>query len=120
MNSRSAAFGIGVAAIMALAGSPALAKSVWQKPIVLQCEMAPGADCNLEASCPADMPFVATGGGGMPKIEPEDHSIAMTMNLPIKKGTWRVRWRNLSSDKAAKAKAVVRIKCSDSAAEAGW
>ena len=120
MHNRPAALGFAIATLLLLASDPASAKSIWQKPIVLQCEMGPGADCNLEATCPEDMPFVATGAGGMPKIEPEDHSIAMTMNLPIKQGKWRVRWRNLSRDKTAKAKAVVRIKCSDSAAEAGW
>ena len=44
----------------------------------------------------------------------------MAMNLPIKKDAWRVRWRNLSFNKSAKAKALVRIKCPDTAAEAGW
>lgn len=110
----------GLTGMALLSHHPAAAISAWQKPTALQCDMAPGADCNLEVSCPADMPFVTTGGGGIPAIEPADHSVAMTMNLPIKEDTWRVRWRNLSSDQTAKAKVVVRVKCSDNAAEAGW
>ncbi len=114
------AAGLGVFVLTLHPTDPASAGSTWQNPAVLMCDMAPGADCNLEARCPVDKPFVVAGGGGLPKIEPPEHSIAMTMNLPIKKDTWRVRWRNLSEDKSAKAKAVVRVKCSDSAAEAGW
>lgn len=98
----------------------AFAKSAWQKPTVVECNMGPGADCNVEVSCPADMPYLVVGGGGIPKIEPAGHSIAMTMNLPIKKDTWRVRWRNLSADQTATGKFAVRVKCSDTAAEAGW
>ena len=98
----------------------AFAKSAWQKPTVVECKLEPGADCNVEVSCPADMPYLMVGGGGIRKIEPAGHTVAMTMNLPIKKNTWRVRWRNLSADKAAAGKFAVRVKCSDSAAEAGW
>lgn len=95
------------------------AKSAWQKPVVRDCALAPSGECNLEAGCPADMPFVVTGGGGMPAAEPADHAVAMTMNLPISEQTWRVRWRNMSSSAAAKVKVAVRVRCSDDAAEAG-
>jgi len=120
MNRYFGATLLGLACAALLSTPPALAKSAWQKPAAQQCDMAPGADCNLEVSCPSDMPYVATSGGGIPAIEPADHSVAMTMNLPIKQGTWRVRWRNMSSDQSVKAKMVVRVKCSDTAAEAGW
>lgn len=96
----------------------AIASSSWQPPVVQECEMSPGSDCNVEAACPADMPFIVTGGGGIP-MAPEDHSVAMTMNLPVSNGTWRVRWRNVGSGDAA-IKVAVRIKCASEAAEAGW
>ena len=85
-----------------------------------QCTLAPGADCNVEATCPAEMPYVVAGGGGIPAIEPADHRVAMTMNLPVTQGSWRVRWRNLSDEQAVTGKFAVRVKCSDTAAEAGW
>jgi hypothetical protein len=100
--------------------SAAVAKSAWQDPVVKSCVLAPSADCNVEAQCPANMPYVVSGGGGMPSAEPTDHAVAMTMNLPVAQDTWRVRWRNLSGDEAAKVKVAVRIRCSDTAAEAGW
>ncbi len=107
-------------ALIVLAPLAADANSAWQKPTAQQCDLAPGAECNLEVSCPAEMPYVAAGGGGMPAAEPANHSVAMTMNLPISKQTWRVRWKNLASDGSAKVKVAVRVKCSDNAAEAGW
>ena len=106
--------------LIALTPASAEAGSAWQKPQVEQCEVAPGAECNLEVSCPAEMPYIAAGGGGMPAADPSNHGVAMTMNLPISENTWRVRWKNLSPDIAAKVKVAVRVKCSDNAAEAGW
>jgi len=96
------------------------AKSSWQEPTVKICNLGPSVDCNIEAKCPADMPYIVTGAGGLPMTDPSNHSLAMTMNSPTRKDTWRVRWRNLSSDQTVKVKALVRIKCSDSATEAGW
>jgi hypothetical protein len=96
------------------------AKSMWQKPQVEQCELAPGGECNLEVSCPSEMPYVVGGGGGMPAADPANHSVAMTMNLPINENTWCVRWKNLNSMDVANVKVAVRVKCSDDAGEAGW
>ncbi len=110
----------GLAIMLSPFCASAQAASAWQPPTVMECSLAPGGECNVEAACPADMPFVAAGGGGMPKAEPANHAVAMTMNLPISENKWRVRWRNLSADVTASIKAAVRIKCSDSAAEAGW
>ncbi len=100
--------------------SPAQAQSQWQPPTALECTLGPGADCNIEAECPADAPYVVAGGGGLPKADPADHTVAMTMNLPISENKWRVRWRNMSGTDEAAIKGVVRIKCSPSKAEAGW
>ncbi len=96
------------------------AESAWQKPEVKQCDMGPGDECNLEVTCPADKPYVSSGGGGMPSAEPKVNSVGITMNLPVSENTWRVRWKNLSPDQSAQAKVAVRVKCSDDAAEAGW
>jgi hypothetical protein len=106
--------------LVALTPVTADAKSTWQKPQVEQCELAPGGECNLEVSCPSEMPYVVGGGGGMPAADPANHSVAMTMNLPINENTWRVRWKNLASVEVAKVKVAVRVKCSDDAGEAGW
>lgn len=103
-----------------LASTTAHASSKWQKPTLTDCELGPGQVCNVEVACPAEAPFVAAGGGGFPKAEPKDNSVAMTMNLPISNGQWRVRWRNLSGTQSAKIKTAVRVKCSDRAEEAGW
>lgn len=96
------------------------AESVWQKPQVEQCDLGPGGECNLEVTCPSDMPYVVGGGGGMPAADPANHSVAMTMNLPVSENTWRVRWKNLSPAEGAAVKVAVRVKCSNDAAEAGW
>lgn len=96
-----------------------LAGMAWQPPVVQQCTLGPGEDCNVEASCPAELPWIVAGGGGMPKA-PTDHRVAMTMNLPISKNAWRVRWRNMAETGSAEVKVAVRIKCSDDAAAAGW
>jgi len=109
----------GIAAWFTVA-TDAAAESAWQKPAVQECTLPPNGECNVEVTCPADKPFVAAGGGGMPAAEPPNHAVAMTMNLPISENAWRVRWRNLSSDMAAKIKVAVRAKCSDDKAEAGW
>ncbi|MDX1711541.1 MAG: hypothetical protein R3316_10455 [Rhodovibrionaceae bacterium] len=118
-------FALSLAFILSLAAATmgtteARAESAWQAPLVKDCELAPSGECNVEATCPADMPFAAAGGGGMPAAAPDDHAVAMTMNLPVAKDTWRVRWRNLSKTDPAKVKVAVRVKCSDSPAEAGW
>lgn len=107
-------------ACLMLPALPASADAQWQPPTALECTLAPGADCNVEAECPADAPYVVAGGGGMPKAEPSDHSVAMTMNLPVSENKWRVRWRNLSRDDEASIKGVVRVKCTASKSEAGW
>ena len=112
------AFALGAA--IGSAPLTAQAKSAWQKPAVQECDLAPAGDCNVEVACPPEMPFVSSGAGGMPAAEPADHAVAMTMNLPIAKDKWRVRWRNMSAAANAKVKVAVRIKCSDDAAEAGW
>ncbi len=117
----SPAFLLGVAIIFGLSTpGTAAAGSAWQKPSVMKCSLGPAEECNVEVACPAEMPFVSTGGGGMPGASPADHAVAMTMNLPIAQDKWRVRWRNLSSSASADIKVAVRIKCSDNAAEAGW
>lgn len=112
---------ISMGVFLALAAvNTALAKSQWQKPVVMECVLAPSGDCNVEAECPAEAPFVVAGGGGMPKAMPENHAVGMTMNLPISNNKWRVRWRNMSAGDEASIKVAVRIKCSDSESEAGW
>lgn len=98
----------------------AAAEPGWQKPVVAECALAPAADCNVEATCPADAPYVVTGGGGMPKADPQDHAVGITMNLPVSEGVWRVRWRNLSADTPANVKVAVRVNCAATAEEAGW
>ncbi|PKQ12522.1 MAG: hypothetical protein CVT70_09260 [Alphaproteobacteria bacterium HGW-Alphaproteobacteria-1] len=100
--------------------APALAETKWQAPMVQECILAPGAECNVEAECPADMPYVSAGGGGMPMAEPADHAIAMTMNLPVTESKWRVRWRNLHPTAEAQMKGAVRIQCGSDKAAAGW
>ena len=67
-----------------LGATAAQAASKWQKPTLTDCELGPGQVCNVEVSCPAEAPFVAAGGGGFPKADPQDNAVAMTMNLPIK------------------------------------
>jgi hypothetical protein len=114
------AFGATLALGTTTLPGPAAAGSAWQKPAVQECSLGPAEECNVEVACPADMPYVAAGGGGMPKAAPADHAVAMTMNLPIAKDKWRVRWRNLAREGNAEIKVAVRVKCSDNAAEAGW
>ena len=33
-----------------LLATPALADQVWQKPVVKECSLEPGADCNVEVT----------------------------------------------------------------------
>ncbi|RMH47506.1 MAG: hypothetical protein D6688_03505, partial [Alphaproteobacteria bacterium] len=106
--------------VLGLSATTALAGAKWQKPVAKECDLEPGGVCNVEATCPADAPFVAAGGGGFPQVAPKDNAIAMTMNLPINEKTWRVRWRNLSAEDWGKGKFVVRIKCAATAEDAGW
>lgn len=109
---------IGLAAFLTATATGARADSKWQAPTVQECNLEGGADCNVEATCPAELPFVVTGGGGMPEA-PDNHRVAMTMNLPVAQDTWRVRWRNMRKNETT-IKVAVRIKCASSAAEAGW
>ncbi len=120
MSKKSILLAMIVIAAGGLGSSALQAKSAWQKPTVQECTLAPSGDCNVEVACPADLPFVAAGGGGMPAASPASHAVAMTMNLPIAKDKWRVRWRNMSATDEATIKVAVRVKCSDDAAEAGW
>ncbi|RMF38247.1 MAG: hypothetical protein D6754_07910 [Alphaproteobacteria bacterium] len=106
--------------VLGLSATTAVAEAKWQKPIAMACDLEPGGICNVEAVCPEDAPWVVAGGGGIPKAEPEDNAVAMTMNLAINEKTWRVRWRNLSGEDRVKGKFAVRIKCATSAEEAGW
>ena len=91
--------------------SPAQAEQVWQKPVVKECGLEPGAQCNVEVSCPASHPVAVSGGGGMPKSSPPENQVAMTMNLPIASGKWRVRWKNMSAKDSASVKVAVKVLC---------
>ena len=84
---------------------------VWQKPVVKNCELKAGEQCNVEAVCPNSHPIAISGGGGMPKAMPANNQVAMTMNLPVASNTWRVRWKNLSTTESAKIKVVVKVLC---------
>ncbi|GAB4282531.1 MAG: hypothetical protein Kow0058_01030 [Roseovarius sp.] len=106
--------------ILGLSAGAALAEARWQQPVAKECDLEPGGICNVEATCPEQAPWVVTGGGGIPQLEPENNAVAMTMNLPISKNAWRVRWRNLSAAEQAKGKFVIRIKCATTSDEAGW
>jgi len=99
------------AALLAWIASPALASPQWQSPAAQECDLAPGGECNVEVTCPADRPILLAGGGGMPAAEPQNHAVAITMSLPISNNTWRVRWKNLSADVTAKVKVAVRVLC---------
>ena len=99
-----------VAGLLFLA-APAFAEQAWQKPTVQSCELAPGAHCNVEVTCPDSHPVVLAGGGGMPESAPPDNQVAMTMNLPVSGDTWRVRWKNLSASNAATVKVAVKVLC---------
>ena len=94
-----------------LLATPALAEQVWQKPVVEQCSLEPGAQCNVEVACPDTHPVVRSGGGGMPEAAPPDNQVAMTMNLPIAKDKWRVRWKNMSATESATVKVAVKVLC---------
>ena len=59
------------------------------------------------------MPYVVAGGGGMPKAEPANHAVAMTMNVAISESAWRVRWQNLGSGDVTNVKVKIRAKCSN-------
>lgn len=87
------------------------AEQTWQKPTVQECDLAPGAQCNVEVTCPDSHPQVLSGGGGMPKAVPENNQVAMTMNLPIAANKWRVRWKNMSATDSATVKVAVKVLC---------
>lgn len=91
--------------------NPAFANQVWQKPVVKECGLEPGAQCNVEVSCPKSHPIVISGGGGMPKAMPPKNQVAMTMSLPIASNKWRVRWKNMSATDAASVKVAVKVLC---------
>ncbi len=101
-----------IASIGLFFAGPALAAQVWQKPVVKECGLEPGAQCNVEVTCPASHPVVISGGGGMPKATPPENQVAMTMNLPIASDKWRVRWKNMSSTDSASVKVAVKVLCS--------
>jgi len=94
-----------------LLATPALAGQAWQKPVVKECSLEPGAQCNVEVTCPKTHPVVVSGGGGMPKSAPPSNQVAMTMNLPIASDKWRVRWKNMSTTDSATAKVAVKVLC---------
>ena len=94
-----------------LLAMPALAGQEWQQPVVEQCSLEAGAQCNVEVACPDSHPVVLSGGGGMPESAPPDNQVAMTMNLPIAKDKWRVRWKNMSATEAATVKVAVKVLC---------
>ena len=94
-----------------LLATPARAGQVWQEPVVKECSLEPGADCNVEVACPETHPIAVSGGGGMPASAPPDNQVAMTMNLPIASDTWRVRWKNMSTTQSATAKVAVKVLC---------
>ncbi len=91
--------------------SPAQAEQIWQKPVVKECSLEPGAQCNVEVACPASHPVAVSGGGGMPKATPPENQVAMTMNLPIASNKWRVRWKNMSAENSASVKVAVKVLC---------
>ena len=107
-------------ALMLMAAGAAQAGQKWIKPEVKECTLKAGEECNIDKKCPADMPFVVNGGGGMPKVSSQDHSVAMTMNLAVAKDTWRIRYKNLAGGAEVTVKMAARIKCADNAEEAGW
>ena len=94
-----------------LLATPAFAAQEWQKPVVKECSLEPGARCNVEVACPNTHPVVLSGGGGMPEAAPPDNQVAMTMNLPVAKDKWRVRWKNMSATESATAKVAVKVLC---------
>jgi hypothetical protein len=53
-----------------LLAAPALAGQAWQKPVVKECRLEPGAQCNVEVTCPKTHPVAVSGGGGIPKSAP--------------------------------------------------
>ncbi len=111
----------GLAVSLTVAGiNLAYAEAKWQKPVAQDCSLKGGEKCNVEFKCPAETPFVVSGGGGMPQVDRKDHQVTMTMNLPVDSNTWRVRYRKLSSGPDTNFKMVVRVRCSGSAKEAGW
>lgn len=109
-----------MAALTLAAVGPANAEQKWIKPAVKECTLKAGQECNIDKKCPAELPFIVNGGGGMPKVSSQDHSVAMTMNLAISKDTWRIRYKNLAGGPEVKVKMAARIKCADNAKEAGW
>ncbi len=94
-----------------LFSTPAFAGQAWQKPVVKECALKPGAQCNVEVTCPKTHPIAVSGGGGMPKSAPPSNQVAMTMNLPIASDKWRVRWKNMSATDSATAKVAVKVLC---------
>ncbi len=101
---------LGLIGTIALA-TPVMAQQVWQKPVVKECGLKPGAICNVEVTCPQSHPVVISGGGGMPKATPPGNQVAMTMNLPIASDKWRVRWKNMSAADSADVKVAVKVLC---------
>jgi len=97
-------------ALLALGNSPVSADERWQPPKKFQCSVEPDKDCGMDVKCPAEMPWVLSGGGGLPKVSDPAHRLALTMNVAISPNAWRVRWRNLG-DRKLEVTAMVRVLC---------
>ncbi len=87
-------------------------ENFWENPQNKQCSLQPNQDCGMEAKCPADAPFIQSGGGGLSKVSDKAHHLAMTMNGSISEDTWRVSWRNMG-DKKVDVTVMIRILCED-------
>lgn len=109
-----------VASLLLALPATAVAAGRWSPPFAQTCALGPGDECNVEVTCPAERPWIVAGGGGMPKASRADHSVAMTMNLPISEHSWRVRWRNMPGGEPVEVTVAVRVRCSDDREEAGW
>lgn len=103
---------IATLAIPVLFSTQAGADELWQPPHKENCSVEPGQDCGADVACPSSLPYVVSGGGGIPKISDENHRLAMTMNVAINPGIWRVRWRNMG-DKKVDATVMIRVQCTD-------
>lgn len=64
----------------------------------------------MDVTCPADRPYILSGGGGIPKVSDTAHSLAMTMNVAISPNVWRVRWRNMGTKKIDTT-VMIRVLC---------
>ena len=109
----------GALAGVLLAAEETQAKEQWQPPHIEECSLAENEHCGADVQCPAELPYVLAGGGGMPKVSRNDHRIAMTMNVAISENAWRVRWQNLAGGQPTDVKVMIRVLCGDDAAAWG-